>query len=74
MTDQQRADAMGSAGKPILRTPEIDAIAASGLRFTNACASSPVCVASRMNSVTRHRAARTDSVDKTQPCPVRWRH
>ena len=37
MTDQQRADAMSCAGNPILRTPAMDAIAASGVPFTNAC-------------------------------------
>ena len=42
MTDQQRADAMSCAGNPILRTPAMDAIAASGVRFTDACASTPL--------------------------------
>lgn len=63
MTDQHRADALGCAGNPILRTPALDAIAASGVRFTNACASTPVCVASRMSFITGHRAARTHWVD-----------
>ena len=62
---------MGYAGNPILRTPAIDAIAASGLRFTNACASSPVCVASRMSFITRHGAARTHWADNSAlPGPV----
>ncbi len=71
MTDQQRADAMSCAGNPILRTPAMDAIAASGVRFTNACASTPVCVASRMSFITGHRAARTHWVDNNaRPGPV----
>ena len=71
MTDQQRADAMGCAGDPILRTPAMDAIAASGVRFTDACASTPVCVASRMSFITGHRAARTHWVDNSAlPGPV----
>ena len=71
MTDQQRADAMGCAGNPILRTPAMDAIAASGVRFTDACASTPVCVASRMSFITGHRAARTHWVDNSAlPGPV----
>ena len=65
MTDQQRADAMSCAGNPVLRTPAMDAIAASGVRFTNACASTPVCVASRMSFITGHRAARTHWVDNS---------
>ena len=71
MTDQQRADAMSCAGNPILRTPAMDAIAASGVRFTDACASTPVCVASRMSFITGHRAARTHWVDnRALPGPV----
>ena len=65
MTDQQRADAMSCAGNPILRTPAMDAIAASGVRFTDACASTPVCVASRMSFITGQRASRTHWVDNS---------
>ena len=65
MTDQHRADAMSCAGNPILRTPAMDAIAASGVRFTNACAATPVCVASRMAFITGHRAAHTHWVDNS---------
>ena len=72
MTDQQRADAMGCAGNPILRTPAMDAIAASGVRFTDACASTPVCVASRMSFITGHRAARTHWLGGQQR-PARYR-
>jgi len=67
MTDQQRADAMACAGNPVLRTPAMDAIAASGVRFSNACASTPVCVASRMSFITGQRAARTHWVDNSRP-------
>ena len=62
---------MSCAGNPILRTPAMDAIAASGVRFTDACASTPVCVASRMSFITGHRAARTHWVDNSAlPGPV----
>lgn len=47
MSDQQRADAMGCAGNPIVQTPHLDALAARGVRFGNACVQSPVCMASR---------------------------
>ena len=63
MTDQQRADAMSCAGNSLLKTDAIDSIAASGIRFTNACASTPVCVASRMSFLTGHRAATTHWMD-----------
>jgi len=57
-TDQQRFDAMGCAGNSEIRTPNMDALAASGVRFTQACTSTPICVAARMSMVTGHRVSR----------------
>ncbi|MFW6289399.1 MAG: sulfatase-like hydrolase/transferase [Mariniphaga sp.] len=34
-TDDQRADAMGCAGNSVIKTPNIDNLAANGVRFTN---------------------------------------
>jgi arylsulfatase A-like enzyme len=34
--DDQRADALGCAGNPYIRTPNIDQLASGGVRFTNA--------------------------------------
>ena len=59
MTDQQRADAMGCAGNPGIHTPNMDALAATGVRFSQAVTPTPVCVAARMSFITGHRAART---------------
>ncbi len=36
LTDDHRADAMGCAGNTIIQTPNMDALAAKGVRFTNA--------------------------------------
>lgn len=44
MTDQQRYDCLGCAGHPQLQTPNMDAIAHSGMRFSNATPVSPVCM------------------------------
>ena len=52
MTDQQRADWMSCAGHPVLKTPNIDAIAAEGMRFTNFYATSPVCMPNRATFMT----------------------
>jgi arylsulfatase A-like enzyme len=49
MTDQQRADMMSCAGNPWLKTPVLDRLAASGIRFTRAYASNPVCLPSRFS-------------------------
>lgn len=47
LTDDQRWDAMGCAGNPIVQTPEMDRLARQGTRFTNAFATSSICAASR---------------------------
>jgi len=47
LTDDQRWDAMGFAGNPIVQTPEMDALARSGTYFRNAFSTTPICAASR---------------------------
>ena len=48
MCDQLRFDYLGCYGHPTLRTPNIDAMARRGVRFTNAYVQSPICGPSRM--------------------------
>lgn len=43
---------LGSFGDPVARTPNIDALARSGVRYTNAFTTSPVCGPSRMTLLT----------------------
>ncbi len=52
MPDQLRADAIGCFGNPLAQTPNIDALAARGTRFTNFYANHPVCSPSRVNLMT----------------------
>lgn len=52
MCDQLRADYLGCAGHPWLRTPNIDRLAARGVRFANTFVQSPVCGPSRMSFYT----------------------
>jgi len=47
MTDQHRADWLGCYGHPVVKTPNIDALAASGARFTDFHVASPVCMPNR---------------------------
>lgn len=47
LSDDQRADFLGCAGHPILKTPVIDRLAASGVRFKNAFVTTSICAASR---------------------------
>lgn len=48
-TDQHHHGIMGNAGDPFVRTPHMDALAASGTKFTNAYTNCPVCVPARMS-------------------------
>lgn len=47
MTDQHRADWLGCAGHPVVRTPNIDSLAGRGTRFTNFYVTTPVCMPNR---------------------------
>ncbi len=63
--DQLRADAVGCAGNPDVRTPHLDALAAEGMYFTHALANCPVCTPSRGTILTgryplAHGAASND--------------
>lgn len=52
MYDQLRHDYLSCAGHPTMRTPNMDRLAAMGLRFSRAYVQSPVCGASRMSFYT----------------------
>lgn len=52
ITDQQRADWLGCYGHPIVKTPNIDAIAAKGTRFENFHVASPICMPNRASLLT----------------------
>lgn len=51
-TDQQNVNAMSASGNPFLHTPNMDALAEDGIRFTNAYCTSPVSGPSRASIVT----------------------
>ena len=52
MPDQLRADAVGCFGSPVGRTPNIDALAARGMRFDHAYSQHSVCGPSRVSLMT----------------------
>lgn len=52
LTDDQGPWAMGCAGNPEIRTPNLDRIAASGIRFENFFCVSPVCSPARASLLT----------------------
>ncbi len=51
-SDQHRADAMGCAGHPVVKTPNLDRLAAEGVRFENAYCPTPLCMPSRTGLAT----------------------
>ncbi len=52
VTDDQRHDALGCAGNPIIHTPVIDDLATGGIRFKYAFVTTPICAASRASIFT----------------------
>lgn len=52
MPDQLRADSVGAFGNPVVQTPNIDALAARGVRFENAYSQHSVCAQSRISMFT----------------------
>jgi arylsulfatase A-like enzyme len=52
LTDDQRNDTLGCAGHPVIKTPNIDALAAQGTRFANTFVTTSICAASRASILT----------------------
>ncbi len=52
MCDQLRHDDLSGIGHKTLQPPNVDALAACGVRFSNACAQAPIYSPSRMSSYT----------------------
>ena len=52
MTDQQTSRAMSVAGNPHLRTPAMDHLAGSGIRFEHSYCTSPICGPARSSIIT----------------------
>ncbi len=82
VTDDQPFDALGCAGHPFLQTPHMDALAAGGVRFSHAFATTPICAASRASLLTgRYERShgytfgapplRPDLIDESYPVRLR---
>ena len=52
ITDQQRADHVGCYGNTLLKTPNIDALAAKGTRFERFYVANPICQSNRASLMT----------------------
>ncbi len=56
LADQMRGQAMGCAGDPNVDTPNLDRLAAEGVRFSAACSTYPICVPFRFTMMTGEHA------------------
>lgn len=52
MSDEHNPMMLGSAGHPLVKTPHLDSLAASGTQFTNAYTNCPICVPARASFAT----------------------
>ncbi len=77
MSDEHSFETLGCYGHPIAKTPNIDALAARGARFTNAYTPSPVCVPTRAAIQTGrhvHEIGTWDSATPYDGSPPSWGH
>ena len=51
-SDEHNAKLLGSAGHPIIKTPNLDRLAAEGARFTRAYCAQPICAPTRQTMIT----------------------
>jgi arylsulfatase A-like enzyme len=74
VTDQHRADHLSCYGNTILRTPNIDRIAQSGVRFERAYVNNPLCMPGRSTWFTgltpRGHGVRTNGIPLRQDLPT----
>jgi len=77
VSDEHAGSALGCAGHPIVKTPNLDALAQRGNRFSNAYCNVPVCVPSRASLATGRYAHRIRHWDNAMPyrgAPEGWAH
>ncbi len=67
LSDEHQARAMGCAGHPFVQTPNLDALAARGMRFTDAYTPSPICVPARASFATGKHVHETRLWDNAMP-------
>ncbi|MDP6666535.1 MAG: sulfatase-like hydrolase/transferase [Dehalococcoidia bacterium] len=65
-SDQHNPAVMGCSGAPVIRTPNLDALAARGIVFDNTYCASPICVPSRASMLTGQHPYRNEVWTNTQ--------
>ncbi len=69
LTDDLGVGELGSYGQKLIRTPNLDALAAQGVRFTNAYAGSAVCAPSRCVLLTGRHTGHSEIRDNKELQP-----
>lgn len=77
MADEFARNAMSCANHPYIKTPNLDRLAAQGVRFTQAYSNSPICVPARAVFATGRYVHQIRCWDSAQPyhgIPTGWSH
>lgn len=67
MSDQHSPHVAGCYGNPVVKTPNIDALAAGGTRFASAYTPTPICVPARASFATGRYAHTIGAWDNAKP-------
>jgi len=76
-SDEHNPAMMGCSGHPVVRTPNLDKLAARGVRFSSAYCNNPICVPSRASLATGRFVHRIEAWDNSVPytgTPQSWGH
>ncbi len=77
MSDEHNVRTLGCYGHPMVQTPNIDRLAASGARFGSAYTNSPICTAARASFATGRYVHEIGNWDNASPYagePPGWGH
>lgn len=77
MSDEHNPKFLGAAGHPFVETPNLDALAARGTRFTSAYTPCPICVPARASFATGryvHDIGYWDNADAYDGAVPSWHH
>ena len=69
-TDQMTAFALKQYGNPIVKTPNLDKLAAQGVVFKNAYCNSPICASSRFSMMSGQLSSRVGAYDNAAEFPA----
>ncbi len=77
MSDEHNPKVLGCGGHPVIQTPNLDALAARGTRFTSCYTTSPVCIPARAGFACGkyiHQIGYWDNADAYDGATPSWHH